>query len=429
VIRVLHVTGEVAPYSKTGGLGDVCGALPGAQRAAGIDAQVITPLYGSIDRRSFERVGGVTVHLDARDHTATLWRDGHVTFVDVPGLLDRETPYGDVDDPLRFAVLCKVAASLPADVYHLHDWQAGATAFYTRKPMVCTVHNLAYQGLVDWSWAERIGVPEALHSWEGAEFHGKLSLLKAGLVKADRITTVSPTYAREILGPELGMGLDGLFRHRQPVLSGILNGLDPSAWDPAVDAPGGKAAAKAELRAEMGLEDGPLCVAVARAVEQKGLDLVAAAAPRVDARFAVLASGQPDIVAALRAVEVPGRFKLATGFSERLSRLMYAAADFVLVPSRFEPCGLTQIIAQRYGALPIVRRTGGLADTGRDGVDGFVFDDPTPEALTDALKRALAVYADPEAMAQMRACAEAREWSWAGPARAYAELYEGLVSG
>lgn len=425
-MRVLHVGGEVAPFSKTGGLGDVLGALPGAQRAIGIDARVLTPLYASVDRAPLERAGERTVYLARRAFTATIWRTGHVLFADVPGLLDRDVPYGFDDDPLRFAVLCKLAASIEADVYHLHDWQAGPTAFYTRKPTVCTVHNLAYQGLCDWSWADRIGVPTALRTWEGVEFHGRLSLLKAGLVLADRLTTVSPTYAEEVCGPDLGMGLDGLFRHRRDVLSGILNGLDPVAWDPAVDAPEGKAAAKAGLRARMGLDDGPLCVAVSRAVNQKGLDLLADAAPRVDAQFAVLSGGDPEIEARLHAAVTPGRFALHTAFSEQLSRQMFAAADYVLVPSRFEPCGLTQLIAQRYGALPVVRRTGGLADTVRDGVDGFSFEAPTADALTDALQRALAVYGTPR-FDEMQATAQAIDWSWARPAHVYAELYAGLV--
>lgn len=429
MIGVLHVASEVVPYSKTGGLGDVLGALPGAQRAIGIDAQVVTPRYAGISTDGLTRERELTVHLDRRDWAATLWRDGHVSFVDIPGLLDRDRLYGEADDPLRFAALCKVAATIEADVYHLHDWQAAATAFYTRRPLVMTVHNLAYQGAFEWSWADRLGVPDALRTWEGVEFHGRLSLLKAGLVLADRLTTVSPTYAAEICTSEVGMGLDGLFRHRREVLSGILNGVDAEAWDPAVDAPDGKAAAKAELRARLELDEGPLCVAVARAVSQKGLDLIAAAAPTVDARFAVLASGDARIVDALRAATVPGRFALVSDFSGALARLMYAAADFMLVPSRFEPCGLTQLIALRYGALPVVRRTGGLADTVVDGVDGFVFDDPTPEALAGALRRALTVYADPGRFAGMRATAEARDWSWVGPAQAYADLYADLVPG
>ncbi len=427
MIRVLHVAGEVVPYSKTGGLGDVLGALPGAQRALGIDATVLTPRYSTISTEGLTRERELTVRLDRQDWTATLWRDGHVRFVDIPGLLDRDVLYGEDDDPLRFAVLCKVAAALETDVYHLHDWQAGCTAFYTRQPMVMTVHNLAYQGAVDWTWADRLNVPHALRTWEGVEFHGRLSMLKAGLVLADRLTTVSPTYATEICTPEHGMGLDGLLRHRRDVLSGILNGVDAEVWDPAKDAPDGKAAAKAELRARLGLDDGPLCVAVARAVSQKGLDLVAAAAPSVDARFAVLATGEAGILDALERASVPGRFALVREFAGPLARLMYAAADFMLVPSRFEPCGLTQLIAQRYGALPVVRRTGGLADTVVNGVDGFVFDDATPDALAGALHRALEVYADPKRLAQMRQVAEARDWSWSGPAQAYADIYAELV--
>ncbi len=427
-MKVLHVAGEVAPYTTTGGLGVVLGSLPAAQRAQGVDARVLTPLYGHLDRSRLEHVRDVVVHLDRRDFYGALWRDGDVLFCDLPGLLDRETPYGSEDDPLRFAAFSKVAASIDADIHHLHDWQAAATSMYRRGPTVMTIHNLAYQGTCPWSWADRLGVPDALRSWEGIEFHGQVNLLKAGLVLADRITTVSPTYAREICTPELGMGLDGLLRHRAEVLGGVVNGLDPDAWDPAVDAPGGREAAAAALRAELGLEEGPLVVAIARAVSQKGLDLLAAAAPAVPtARFAVLADGDPAIERTLEAASKPGRFVVERRFDERLARRMYAAADFVAVPSRFEPCGLTQLIGQRYGALPVVRRTGGLADTVTDGVDGFSFDAATPEALADALRRA--VGSSPETLARMRAAAAARDLSWAVPARAYIDIYQQICGG
>lgn len=449
-MRVLHVTGEVAPYSKTGGLGDVLGELPAAQRALGIDARVITPLYGFIDRTGLRRGDAIPpLHLGGNGISGRLWHDDerHITFVDLPGLLDRPHNYGPpaaeyADNPLRFGAFCKVAASLwkQSDVYHLHDWQSGLAAMYLggRRPVVLTVHNLAYQGLCGFEWADRLGIPHALRTYEGVEYYGRVSLLKAGLVLADRLTTVSPTYAEEIQNEPTGLGLAGLFRHRRRGLEGILNGIDTTLWDPSSDpalpAPfsaddlSGRAKCTAALRAEMGLDDGPLLGVVSRAATQKGLDLIVGAADAAIAaggRFAVLASGDPKIEAGLRAAAArhPGRFGFVDRFDEALARRIYGGADFIVVPSRYEPCGLAQLIAMRYGAIPVVRRTGGLADTVLDGETGVVFGDADADALADALKRALALYADAGAREATQARCLARDWSWAGPARAYADIY------
>lgn len=450
--RVVHVTGEIHPYSATGGLGFVLAELPPAQRAAGTDARVVTPLYGHIDRSALRRGAAIpTMHLGGRALSGRLWHDDarHITFVDLPGLLDRPhnygTPSGDyADNPLRFGAFCRVAASLwpEADVFHLHDWQAGLTAMYLggRRPVVLTVHNLAYQGLCGFEWADRLGIPQALRNFDGVEFYGRVSLLKAGLVLADRLTTVSPTYAREVQSEPLGHGLSGLFRHRRRGLHGILNGIGPAPFDPAIgktlaaryDAadPSGKQACVDALRAEFGLDDGPIFGFVGRAAGQKGLDLLADAAPHAiaaGARFAVVASGDLGVVQRLKQVAAahPRGFGYSDAFDIDLAQRVYAGAEFMLVPSRFEPCGLVQMIAMRYGSLPIVRRTGGLADTVDDGETGLVFDEASPGALLEAMKRAMAL--DDATRKAIQGRGMARDWSWAGPAEAYAAIYARLT--
>ncbi len=445
-MRVLHVSGEADPHSKTGGLGDVCGALPPAQRRAGCAAEVLTPLYGSVSRQGLERAGEVEIVLEGEPREVTLWAsEGHL-LADVPGLLDRTTLYGHPDDPLRFAALSKVAAELAPryDLLHLHDWHAALTALYVRGrvPVVQSIHNLAYQGRCGFDWADRLDIPEVLRSWTGLEFHGQLNLFKAGLVLADHVSTVSPTYALEIQSEPGGQGLAGLLAHRHRSLSGILNGIDLVAWDPATDPalakafsaehPEGRVANTAALRAELGLGAGPIFGVVSRAAYQKGLDLIAEAAPAAvaaGARFVVLTDGDRSIVDALRAVErrCPGSFALVDSFDPALARRIYAGADFVVVPSRFEPCGLTQLFAMRYGALPIVRRTGGLADTVTEGVDGVVFEEASGAALGEAFTRALAL--SPAERAALRSAGMRHEPSWDAPAAEYIDLYARLIEG
>lgn len=450
-IRVLHVTGEVAPWSKTGGLGDVLGSLPQHQRAAGVDARVVTPLYGFIDKKALRRGEAIApITLAGETFEGRFWHDDTrgTIFVDLPRLLDRPYNYGGpegdyADNPLRFGAFCKVVANMwpQADVFHLHDWQAGLTAMYLggRRPVMLTVHNLAYQGLCGFEWADRLGVPHALRSFEGVEYYGRVSLLKAGLVLADRLTTVSPTYAREIQGEPEGLGLAGLFRHRRMGLDGIINGIDTELWNPAGDEAlaatfdatdlSGRAACQAALRAELDLDEGPIFGVIARAVSHKGLDLVANAADaaiRRGARFAVLASGDPLLERQLRQVAQrhPRAFAFADRFDLKLARRIYAGSDFILVPSRSEPCGLTQMIGMRYGAVPVVRATGGLADTITEGRTGLRFEAPTADALGGALDRALDLFADGEAYAAMRDRCLACDWSWAGPVKAYSAIYE-----
>jgi starch synthase len=454
-MRVVHVTSEVAPYSRTGGLGDVLGALPPSQRRAGIDAIVVAPRYGNVDPAGLTYRGSLSAPLAGEHFVATVWDapDASVRFVDVPGLLDRPRPYGDEygeygDNALRFAVFCRAAAELAAsaDVVHLHDWQAGLTALYLggRKPLVHTVHNLAYQGVYDLGWAPRLGVPPERLSFDGLEFHGRLNLLKAGLTAADRLTTVSPRYAHEIRSEPGGNGLSGLFQHRGHALSGILNGIDVAAWDPTTDpvlpAPfdaedrRGKARCKEALLADMGLSDGPLIGVVSRAAWQKGLDLVADAIDAIvglGVRMVLLTDGERWLIDRLRyaAGRHPGRLAIRTVFDDALARRIYAGSDFVLVPSRFEPCGLTQMYGMRYGAVPIVRATGGLADTVRDGETGVAFDEPSAHALVDAVRRAVELYQRPAAYAAVQAAGMRADWSWEASARAYEHLYRDLLRG
>lgn len=447
-MRVLHVTGEVGPFSKTGGLGDVLEALPLEQQRAGLDVRVLTPRYGFIERFGAGRPGPL-VELEGGRFESMLYDapTAPVTFVDVPGLLDRPEPYADYpDNPLRFAVFCKVAAALrdEYDLLHLHDWQAALTALYLQgaRPTIQTIHNLAYQGQCSLGWAAPLGIKPELLTWQGLEFHGGLNLLKAGLVFADRLTTVSPRYAREICDEPGGQGLSGLFRHRARELTGILNGIDPVAWDPTTDAAlparfgpddtAGKATCKAALCAELGLADGPLLGIVSRAVGQKGLDLVAEAAPALigaGARFAVLADGERWLMDHLQRVADQHRdgLVLVSRFDLALARRIYAGSDYVLVPSRFEPCGLTQMFGMRYGAVPVVRATGGLADTVEDEVTGITFHDPTPADLTGAVHRALDRYREPDRYRAMQREGMVRDWSWARAAEAYHALYRALL--
>lgn len=449
--RILHVTAEVAPFSKTGGLGDVLAGLPKAQRARGDHAVVLSPRYGFISLADKHIERRLTVHLDATTFETTIYRDasGAHLFLDAPGLLDRPTPYGAGggydDNPLRFGVLCKAAATLGLDydLVELHDWQAGLAAVYLagRRPVIQTVHNLRYQGLCAMSWADRLEVPGTLRGFDGLEYHGDLSLLKGGLSLADALTTVSPSYAHEIQEEPGGQGLSGLFRHRANVLHGLLNGLDASfspTTDPALPAQfsaadlSGKAICKAALRARFGLGDGPLFAFVGRAAEQKGLDLMAGALDRLVAAggtFVALTDGDPSLMRTLRSAvsRHPGRAGLEAAFDPALAQQIYGGADFIVVPSRFEPCGLAQLIAMAYGAVPVVRRTGGLADTVVDGETGLTFFDPTADELARALGRAVELFAHPAEYLRIQDNGLHKDSGWGAAAAARDALYDRLL--
>ena len=480
-LRVLAVASELFPLIKTGGLADVAGALPLALEPLGVEVRTLLPAYPRVkdalpDAETVveieELFGG-----PARLLAATAPTGASVLLLEARHLYDRpggpyQAPDGRdwPDNAFRFAALAWAAHEVALgrvgiwqpDLVHAHDWQAGLAPAYlalaggARPRSVMTIHNLAFQGQVDPALREALRLPLEAWSVEGIEYYGAIGFLKAGLYYADRITTVSPTYAREIRTPSQGMGLDGLLRHRARDLVGILNGIDVEVWNPARDPLlpagyasddlAGRTAAKARLMQRLGLEEtsqGFLLGVVSRLSWQKGLDLLLAALPGFlerGGRLALLGAGDPDLEAGFRAAAAahPDRVGCLFGYDEALAHLIQAGSDAILVPSRFEPCGLTQLCALRYGALPIVARVGGLADTVvdanaaalADGVaTGFSFAPVTTEALMDALDRALALFSDPQAWQAMQRRAMTRNVGWAGPAHAYLRLYESLVDG
>jgi starch synthase len=480
-MRVLHVASECAPYAKTGGLADVLGALPHALGRLGLDVTVVMPRYRSIDPERFGlarwlrtlpvRIGGETVEIGFYEGTPPGGARVRLLLVEHAPSFDRDGLYGPpgggdfADNARRFAVLgasaLAIAEALGAwpDVLHGHDWQAGPSLLYARQfgfrappRTVFTVHNLAYQGLFPSTIVEELGLPPELYQPDGFEFYGQVSLLKAGLALADRITAVSPCYAEEIKTPEHGVGLDGLLRARADQLVGILNGADYDVWDPEVDPHlparysaarlDGKRICKAALQRELGLPErprAPLCGSISRLAEQKGFDLVCAALPKLlaetDLQYVILGSGDASIERALRqlAARHPTRLAVRIAYDEALAHRIEAGCDLYVMPSRFEPCGLNQIYSLRYGTPPIVRATGGLDDTivdydarSRTGT-GFKFRPYTPAALDEAWRRALGAYQVTDEFTALVRRAMAQDFSWAASARRYLELYRQLV--
>lgn len=474
VTRVLSVTSECAPLVKTGGLADVAGALPGALADAGVQMRTLLPGYpavmtalegAEVCAKIPECFGGAARVLAATAAGLDL------LVLDAPHLYDRgagiylsDTGRDWPDNPERFAALSWVAAEIAAgllpdwhpQIIHAHDWQGGLAPHYiARGPAVgqvrsvLTVHNIAFQGLAPASRLSALKLDSADFTPEGFEYWGQISALKAGLVFADRITTVSPTYADELLTPEFGMGLQGVLMARQDVLSGILNGIDTGIWSPEADpeitpydTPMGKAANKAALRAEFGLPDadGPLCVVISRMTEQKGLDLLLQALPALldrGGQLAVLGSGDPAMQTAFERAARHPHVAVRIGYDEALSHRMMAGGDAILVPSRFEPCGLTQLYGLRYGTLPLVALTGGLADTvipatpatlaAKPVATGIQFSPVTAQALANALGRLCALYAQPKLWRQMQRNAMAHPVGWDHSAAAYAALYKDLL--
>jgi starch synthase len=482
-MRVLFVTAELYPWVKSGGLGDVAAALPPALTQLGIDARLLLPGFpglldafpGIIDVARLhtpfapERVRVGLTRLPGTERLAYL--------VDQPAFYDRlGNPYAGPDgrdwpdNHRRFGLFSWVAAELARgadpswspDILHAHDWHAGlAPAYLAARPAAAghvpslfTVHNLAYQGLFPAALLGDLALPAGFFSVNGVEFYGLISFIKSGLFYSDRLTTVSPTYAREIQTAAFGCGMDGLLRSRAGLLTGILNGVDPQIWDPrydarlpraygAVDVADGKPAARVALQRRLGLDqrdDAPLFGAVSRLTPQKGLDLLLAVMPQIladGAQLAVLGSGDDDLERGFRlaAVAHAGQVAVEIGYDEALSHLIIGGSDIILVPSRFEPCGLTQLYALRYGSLPLVRRVGGLADTVVDATSvslvdgsatGFAFDDETPQALLSAIGRATALFREPETWLRMMRRAMTRDFSWDAAARRYLAVYREL---
>jgi starch synthase len=473
-IRVLAVASEIYPVIKTGGLADVAGALPIALKAEGIETRTLVPGYPAVMNalRSAERLlewplffGGASRLLSARCGELDL------LVLDAPHLFDRPgNPYmspDGVDWPdngIRFAALARMAADIgfgdvPAfvpDVVHAHDWQAGLTPAYLHYTSrrgagsVMTIHNLAYQGKFPQAMLEQLGLSADAFMMHGVEYYGTIGFLKAGLHFADRITTVSPTYAREIQSEEGGMGLSGLLRDRAADISGILNGIDISVWDPATDphigSPfkaddlGRRAANKLALQQRFNLEPSPdslLLGVISRLSWQKGLDLLAENLPMLlgeGIQLALLGSGEPDLQDRFRVASQahPGRIGVIIGYDEALAHLIQAGSDAIVVPSRFEPCGLTQLCALRYGAVPIVSRVGGLEDTVIDlgeqaAPTGFKFAPVTTGNLADTLRRAHAAFQDEVTWRQIQQNGMATDVSWCDRASRYAELYREIA--
>lgn len=482
--RVLQVSAELFPLLKTGGLADVAGALPAALAGAGAEPRLLVPGFPAI-RESLRRECAVApVALPWSEGRAALLRGQLPGFampvyvLDAPGLFDRPgNPYGDsvgvayADNHRRFALLGLAAARLAEGVdaawrpqiVHAHDWHAGLACAHiaasrsrrrTEARTVFTVHNLAYQGLFPANQFCDLGLPLSHYAVEGLEFYGQVSFMKAGLHFADAITTVSPTYAKEIQTPEQGCGLDGLLRHRDDVLHGILNGVDYGVWSPAhdrsiaqaydIDHPEGKAACKAALQRECGLEvkaEAPLFGIVSRLTEQKGLPLVLEALnDLIDGwgQLVVLGAGDARLEAefAAAAARHPGQVARRTGMDEGLAHRIYAGSDVVLVPSRFEPCGLTQLYGLSYGALPLVHRVGGLADTIVDttledlaagNATGFVFNAFNADAYRRALRRAFALWSRQEYWARVRDAAMRKHFGWDDAAVRYLAVYRDVI--
>ncbi len=481
-ICVIFVTPEITPWMKSGGLGDVSAALPVALRAAGVDVRVLVPAFRPLLKEfgnaqcvaSYAAPGGAMA--PARLLAATTGQGVPLLMVDCPQYYHRS---GDAyqndqgedwpDNDLRFGLLGKIAALVATDgpggwkphIVHCNDWPAALALVYLRIVKqhqvrgIMTVHNLAFQGVFPAASVPGLGLPPEVMTGEGAEYYGKLSFLKGGLVCADRITTVSPTYAREIQDEELGCGLGGLLHHRRDVVSGILNGIDTEVWNPATDlliaseydsaSIAAKGDNKSELQRLLALsqEPGvPLIGVVSRLTWQKGIDLIADIVSQImqlPAQLVVLGTGERKLVERLTGLarDFPGQLAFAPEFNERLAHLIEAGADMFLMPSRFEPCGLNQMYSLRYGTPPVVRATGGLADTVVDcskatlesgTANGFVFTEPEAPQLLAALERSVAAWHDRKIWKALQLNGMRADFGWQASALKYRDLYRMLMS-
>jgi starch synthase len=478
---VLFVASELQPLIKTGGLGDVAAALPPALRALGADVRVLLPAYSKVlaQVRNINVLGPIAgagampesklLAVDTDQVGAPLY------LLDCPALYQRESaPYLDSsghdysDNHLRFGTLSWAAASIgqglapfawQADIVHCNDWQTGLAPAYLRlyggaAKSLITIHNLAFQGIVPAYNLGLLALPSSSFSIDGVEFHNQLSFLKAGLVYADRITTVSPTYAAEIQEEPLGFGLQGLLKKRSAVLTGILNGVDTAEWDPARDpfiiqnytaaTLAKKALNKAQLQQEFGLPVAhrtPLLATVSRITDQKGLDVIVQVLPQLvelGGQYVLLGNGDPALEAQFISLtaQYPQWIACRIGYHEGLSHLIEAGADAFLMPSRFEPCGLNQMYSQRYGTPPIVHATGGLADSVVDctaetladnTASGFVFRPLNAIALLAAIERALLCYRDEQVWRRLQISGMGKDFSWNKSAAAYLDIYREML--
>ena len=470
--KVLFVVSECAPLVKTGGLADVAGALPIALAQIGINVRVLLPGYSSV-MEQIKKSETVAKYEDLFGGPATLLSCKvaglDMLILNAPHLYDRDGAiYGDTagvdwpDNPKRFAALCKVGAEIAKngidqwkpDVVHGHDWQAGLTPEYmlavgTKTPFVFTIHNIAFHGNAPADQLEPLELNAGRFTPDRFEYWGQISALKAGLMGANKINTVSQTYADELLTPEFGLGMDGVMRTRHTDLTGILNGIDLDVWNPTTDPnitvyknPSEKTANKRALRKEFGLgpAKGPLCVLVSRLTEQKGIDLLLDALPALldqGGQLAVLGSGDPVLEASLtNAANHHKNLSVHIGYNEKLSHRMMAGGDAILVPSRFEPCGLTQLYGLRYGTVPLVALTGGLADTvinaspaalARNVATGVQFFPITAQALANAFIRLTELFTNKKLWRKLQRNGMKQPVGWETSAHAYKEIYENIV--
>ena len=487
-MNILLATSEAVPFAKTGGLADVCGALPIELARLGHQPAVIMPAYRRVHYcgQAIEPLSiDFIVPIGSKMVTGHLLRsklpgsDVPVYLVQQDHYFDRDQLYGAdgkdyIDNCERFVFFSRAVMeavrllNLPVDVIHANDWQTGLVPAYLKleyrnRPQyqqiasLLTIHNMAFQGQF-WHWDMLLtGLDWKYFNWHEMEFHGKLNLLKTGLVFADAINTVSPRYAQEIQSSPLGCGLEGVLQSRRDVLSGILNGMDAAQWNPANDphlaakydaatVAEGKPACKAALQKELGLPVAPrtpLVGLVGRLADQKGLDLIAEVIQQWvqtnDVQWAILGTGHPKYhrVFETLAERFPQKVAVRLDFSNPLAHQIEAGADMFLMPSRFEPCGLNQLYSLKYGTVPVVRATGGLADTITDTneqtrqagtANGFSFQEYSPLALSETLRRACDLYAQPELWSQLVATGMGQDWSWAPSARKYVELYQTILA-
>ena len=479
-LSILFATAEMAPWVKTGGLGDVAAALPAALRKAGHDIRVLLPAYPALktafpETELVASLPALAPGLPACRLLSAKASGLPLLLLDCPELFDRPgNPYLDAsgqdwpDNAIRFGLLSRVAARLgqsdspldwAVDVVHANDWQAAlAPAFLHYQggaASVVTVHNIAFQGCFGREMLAALGLPDEAWRFDGVEYHGQLSFLKSGLQLCSQISTVSPTYAREIQDEHFGYGLAPLLRHRSAALRGILNGVDTGIWNPATDPAlpfayaanrlAAKRANKTALQTEMGLDvtaDRPLFGVISRLTHQKGLDLlltIADGLPDLPAQLVVLGSGDKAMEAGFAelAARFPRQIAVKLGFDEALAHRIEAGSDCFVMPSRFEPCGLNQMYSLRYGTPPIVRATGGLADTVVDvcedtladkSANGFVLDGDTPHALWVAMERVCRTWQDKKLWQRVQQNGMRRDFSWTHAANEYVALYRDAIA-
>jgi starch synthase len=476
--KILFVTSEAYPLIKTGGLADVSGSLPAALAALGHDARIVMPAYADVlaglsgvQGKRINQVGSAIEIYETRlpGTNVPVWLVAHNGLFDRfgnPYLAENGKPWDDNAE--RFALLCRVAVEIAMnrvgfnwkpEIIHCNDWQSGLIPALLqdepdRPATIFTIHNLAYQGVFPPETFRQLGLPPRFWSPTALEFYGQLSFIKGGLVYADRVNTVSPNYAIEIQGKEFGCGLEGLLKERGEDLSGIINGIDADAWNPATDphlaahfdlnAMVGKAENKAALQQRFNLEQDPSVAVIAmvgRTVQQKGIDLLIEILPdlmELPLQLIILGSGEQKYEQTLKHWNrlYPDRIALTLGYDEALAHLIEAGSDMFLMPSRFEPCGLNQMYSQRYGTVPIVRRVGGLADTVEDTTldtlikacaSGIVFDEAEAEELLAAVKRALDLFANKAIWEQIQKVGMGKDFSWRKSALKYLDLYHSAI--